>query len=213
MIKKVTVDSELADGVEREVYSRAPLWFYFPKTTDFYENRATPEQRAAIDKLNVTYGPVKVNQSFTSVIYQFGYGAPILFSSIRNNPDSYYRRNFKFLPRLIDHLQSSYIPQGYIVERILINMQLQHSQWSLNNIHPDLRSEDVEGGITILYYVNDSDGDTYFFNDTECIDRFSPIKGNALIYPANTYHAGSTPTATLNRSVLNMVFIPRPANI
>ena len=213
MIKLITVDSELANGVEKEVYSRSPLWFYYPKTTDFYENRATPEQRKVIDNLSAIYGPVKVNQSFTSVIYQLGYGAPVLFSTIRNNPDSYYRRHFSYLPQLIDHLQSTYIPQTYVVERILINMQLPHSEWSLNNIHPDLRDEDVQGGITILYYVNDSDGDTLFFNDVECIKRVAPVKGNAVIYPANTYHAGSTPVASQNRSILNMVFIPRPSNI
>lgn len=213
MIKTVTVDSDLADGVEREVYSRAPLWTYFPKTTDFYEKRASQHERDAIDLLSEKYGPVSVNESFTSVIYQIGYGKPILFSTIRNNPNTYYRQNFHFLPKLIDYLQFTYIPETYVVERILINMQLQHANWSLNNIHPDLRDEEVEGGITILYYVNDSDGDTYFFNKNECIHKTSPIKGTAAIYPANTFHAGSTPTIAKNRAIINMVFIPRPTNI
>lgn len=213
MIETITVDKQLADDVETEVYSRSPLWFYFPKTTDFYENRATPEQQKVIDRLSDIYGPVAVNQSFTSVIHQLGYGEPILFSAVRNNPNSYYRRSFRFLPQLIDHLQFTYIPRTYVVERILINMQLQHAKWTLNNIHPDLREEDVPGAITILYYVNDSDGDTYFFNNEECIKRIKPVKGTAAIYPANTYHAGSTPVESKNRTVLNMVFIPRPANL
>jgi hypothetical protein len=213
MVDIVQVDSALADGVESEVYSARPMWSYFPETTDFHSERASPEQKLSIEKHAQNYGPMSDTQRISSVIYQFGYGQSVLFANIRNNPNSAYRKLFYHIPNLIDHLQSKYIPSNYIVERFMVNMQMIRPQWSLNNIHPDIREGQVVDPITILYYVNDSDGDTYFFDNDTCIKRVQPVKGTAAIYPSTTMHAGSTPVRTQTRSVINMVFIPKPSNV
>ena len=205
MIEVVEIPIELANGVEKELYSIKPQWSYFDSTTDFY-NRASQEQQKVIDKHSKNYGPVIDTQRFSYIVYQHGYGATSFYSSIKTNPNSYHRKYFTFLPKLIDYLQDTYIPNNYEVERIFVNMQTVRPRWSMNNIHPDLK---MKGGITILYYVNDSDGDTYFFNNIECIKSVSPTKGKAVVYPADTFHAGSTPVTTETRTVINLVFIPR----
>ena len=85
-------------------------------------------------------------------------------------------------------------------------MQTIRPEFSINEVHPDFHNEDY---ITILYYVNDSDGDTYFFENDECIYRVPPVKGTAVMYPSTTLHAGSTPTKSNTRVVINLCFGPK----
>jgi hypothetical protein len=59
-----------------------------------------------------------------------------------------------------------------------------------------------------LYYVNDSDGDTVFFDDNKKeIERISPKKGRIAFFDGSIYHAG-TPSETNSRAVINFNFIP-----
>jgi len=59
--------------------------------------------------------------------------------------------------------------------------------------------------LVILYYVNDTDGDTYFFGkekDSELVQRVSPRKNRAVIFDGANYHASSLPT-NKHRIVIN----------
>jgi len=57
-----------------------------------------------------------------------------------------------------------------------------------------------------LYYVNDADGDTIFFNDKKQeIKRVSPKKGRIAFFDGSIYHCG-TPSNTKSRAVVNMNF-------
>lgn len=60
-----------------------------------------------------------------------------------------------------------------------------------NNPHIDSSSpHDV-----VLYYLDDTDGDTFFFDqDMNIVDRVSPKKGRAVIFNGLTYHSSSIPT-------------------
>jgi hypothetical protein len=110
------------------------------------------------------------------------------------------------MAKLVDYLQFTYIPKGYIVHRLMANMQTIRPQWSMNAPHPDFHNKDY---LTILYYVNNSDGDTYFFEGPECVNRVSPVKGTAALYASCMFHAGSTPVKTETRVVINMCFGPK----
>lgn len=67
-----------------------------------------------------------------------------------------------------------------------------------------------------LYYVNDSDGDTVFFNElfdgtkkdqfTES-QRVSPEAGKGVVFDGHIYHASSSPIASEYRCILNVDFI------
>lgn len=67
---------------------------------------------------------------------------------------------------------------------------------------------------SLIYYVNDSDGDTYLFDKSypeshiglSVIERITPKAGNALLLPSNLYHASSNPIHSQRRIVLNHVF-------
>ncbi len=101
--------------------------------------------------------------------------------------------------------------------RIKANLLYKNETYPLdfyNTPHHDLPGE--EGGETLLYYVNDSDGDTFIFKEetfdpnvkpTLTIDnRVSPKKGRAVLFNSNILHAGSPPTKSSLRIVLNFVF-------
>jgi hypothetical protein len=64
-------------------------------------------------------------------------------------------------------------------------------------------------GTTCIYYVNDSDGDTIFFEEdgvTE-IERVSPKKGRFVYFDSSIPHAGSPPKNHQVRCVINLNFI------
>jgi hypothetical protein len=74
--------------------------------------------------------------------------------------------------------------------------------------------DDIEPHMVLLYYVNDSDGDTLISDkeftgaepdygvDANIIERISPKKGRAILFDGHTYHAASVPKNNL-RCVLN----------
>jgi len=58
-----------------------------------------------------------------------------------------------------------------------------------------------------LYYVNDSDGETIFFDDNENeIKRITPKKGRIAFFNGNIPHSASLPTNN-TRAVLNFDFL------
>ena len=70
--------------------------------------------------------------------------------------------------------------------------------------HIDDSEEDV---ITAIYYVNESDGDTYFFdNDLKITNTISPKKGRMVLFDSNNFHSSSSPIDNEHRIVMNTVF-------
>jgi len=74
---------------------------------------------------------------------------------------------------------------------------------------------DCFGKKTLLYYVNDSDGDTTLYNEYytgEYINeltvqqKVSPKMGRAVLFDSNQLHAGSGPENSDYRIVINTVF-------
>ena len=59
---------------------------------------------------------------------------------------------------------------------------------------------------SLLYYVNDSDGDTKFFdNDYNQIQSVTPKKGRSVFFNSNLLHAGSNPIKNDVRIVVNSI--------
>ena len=59
----------------------------------------------------------------------------------------------------------------------------------------------------LLYYVNDSDGPTYFYNEAcELVDTVYPKPGRAVIFDGENVHAASNPVHAPFRIVINVDF-------
>lgn len=58
-----------------------------------------------------------------------------------------------------------------------------------------------------LYYINDSDGPTYFFNEKyELTDAIEPRMGRGVLFDGSQLHAGSNPVQYPFRFALNINF-------
>jgi hypothetical protein len=70
--------------------------------------------------------------------------------------------------------------------------------------HIDAYENDSMSGI---YYINDADGDTLFFdNDGNIVDRVTPKQGLFVYFNSNIFHAGQPPKLSPYRSVINFVW-------
>jgi antitoxin component YwqK of YwqJK toxin-antitoxin module len=68
--------------------------------------------------------------------------------------------------------------------------------------HLDTGNEELK---ICLYYVNDSDGDTYFFDDDGKVIHQETLKrGKAILFNNTVFHASSSPTKNSTRIVLNI---------
>jgi len=93
------------------------------------------------------------------------------------------------------------------IMRMKVNYLHKDENFTQQNYHtPHRDSSKDEECKTILYYVNDSDGDTVFLDSNDkIIKRISPKKGRALIFDSSLYHASTSPTKSDNRIVINTV--------
>jgi hypothetical protein len=70
-----------------------------------------------------------------------------------------------------------------------------------NGIHVDGWDDD---NLTALYYINDSDGDTHFFDeDKNIIKRVSPKKGRFVVFDNQQLHASQSPINYDKRIIIN----------
>lgn len=100
------------------------------------------------------------------------------------------------------------IKEDYFVYRCKVNMNLIDTRFEgkYNAPHIDNGFDDQ---ITAIYYVNDSDGDTFFFDDSgKVTKRVTPKKGTLVMWKGKVFHAKSSPTKTASRVVLNINLLP-----
>lgn len=73
-----------------------------------------------------------------------------------------------------------------------------------NHNQPHVDIDDKEH-VTKIYYVNDSDGDTFFFDKNhKLIQRVTPKKGRLIVFNGLILHAGSNPIKFDRRMVINI---------
>lgn len=136
----------------------------------------------------------------------YGFSYNILDAYNKNLKDE--RFIYRFLQPV--YYLSSYLKSNLteiIANRVFFQPPSTNPGMRRSGIHVDL----VEPHYVCLYYVNDSDGDTVFFDDdkeTE-IKRVSPKKGRIAFFDGSIPHCTSLPADNL-RVILNTDFRMEP---
>ena len=131
-----------------------------------------------------------------------------LFLTFNVEKNVYEKSNhFSIIQVLCNKLLQKYTKNDIFIKRAKVNLQPQNLKFNENNHntpHIDLKNEEHK---VLLFYVNDSDGDTFFFdNNKKIIKKVSPIKNRAIIFDGNILHAGSHPKNSDCRIVINIDF-------
>ena len=93
------------------------------------------------------------------------------------------------------------------IDRIKSNLNVNLTDYKEENYQPPHVDSPLDTFQSLLYYVNDSDGDTYFFDkDLNIVDTVSPKKNRAIVFPSNMIHAGSNPIKSNLMMVINFIF-------
>jgi hypothetical protein len=101
--------------------------------------------------------------------------------------------------------------EGDAILRIKLNCNFPVSKSIIGKPHID--STDALANKTSIYYLNDSDGDTIFFNESLDDDfteltikqKFTPKANTLITFDTNTIHCGCPPVNTLKRLIMNIV--------
>jgi len=209
MIKKIKVDKEYSDILKELLLHDS----YFP----WYYNQTT------------VLNPNSTDDADYGVLYDTGYGI-LLDKNVKEtsqfthtflNKNGEKSDNFNYLIELLDIIQENFGPIKNIL-RIKSNLLLKNESYSKNSYHPphvDWQddSNDYKKIISALYYVNDSDGDTIFFNEyfTSKFDfkhtkltiqkETTPESGSLLVFKSNQFHTSKPPILTERRVVINFI--------
>lgn len=106
--------------------------------------------------------------------------------------------NSKFMAIPMVVLKSVGVTQDQII-RVKANLMTREPEQIVNPRHTD----DEQEHIVLIYYINDSDGDTHIWLDDGSVEKVSPKRGRGVLFPGHLLHASSTPVDHRYRMVLN----------
>jgi|688.fasta_scaffold722623_2 hypothetical protein len=108
-----------------------------------------------------------------------------------------------------------FLQKNNIVCNQLIRAKLNLTTISNSDTYQTPHVDQVLDHKVFIYYVNDSDGDTIFFNesydgepkDLTIFERVSPQMGTGMVFDGLQYHAATNPKNYPYRCIINIDFI------
>ena len=99
-----------------------------------------------------------------------------------------------------------------VINRIKANTLLSEQGFTPQHFNVPHRDHDIENALSLIYYVDNSDGDTCIFTEFDAESkalgtpqRYKPVQGSAVVFNSNVYHASSNPVNSRRRTVINIV--------
>jgi hypothetical protein len=189
MIIKNLLPSSYETEIENALLGNNFPWYHYDITSDLVSPHT------------------KVNSS-TKDCHQFSH----MFFSDRITSE-YYRLIFPIIILLEKETGRKFSDRIIRIKANYLSREADYPE-SFHNI-PHCDGYNVE---TLIYYVNDSDGNTILFNEkpNDVVENkltikevVSPQRGNCLLFDSEYLHASSPPKTNKNRVVINMVFEKR----
>jgi len=109
-------------------------------------------------------------------------------------------------------LLNKILNNGDLLYRVKLNLNFPINGYNIGKAHIDTSLPECNK--TSIYYLNDSDGDTIFYNETNDTNfkslsikqKFTPKANTLVTFNTNNIHAASLPTTCKKRMVLNIVY-------
>lgn len=200
LIEPIILDNLIPESFQKEVHTAITTqttWQYEPATS-----MGSKESGNFIQGYDVFQDAMTIDcPQFTHFAMLNGQSSPA-FPALR--PMLYFVE--KRLNRRIDS-----------IGRVKINCTTRNGpRFTENNYNIPHVDATVDNLLTMIYYVNDSDGDTFLFNESHEQGRYisgvslkqrvTPKMGRAVIFDAKRFHAGSNPINESSRFVINFTF-------
>jgi len=197
-VRDCAIPSSLADSIERKVLSDVFPWYLIRDVEAEYLR----------DKENWT---VAEDENTVNTV-QFGYSAYSIDEKNQNPVQSSFAETREISDCCCENLDN--FSPYYL--RLKFNLLLNHTlvnREKYNTPHIDSR---LPNSYSMIYYVNDSDGDTIIFNEMVSPDkrerpekltikrRITPKKNRMVIFDGNYLHASTNPVNSEKRVVLNI---------
>jgi hypothetical protein len=184
------IDQQLQDAIEKVVTSTIFPWYY-----------------------GYTIDEETISKEDELYLYKDGYN-PQQFVHHVVADSRHQSEYYNLIASIIENYIDNHLKKNIEIKRAKFNLLLKDSNESYHYPHVDISSKDLGKIQTLIYYVNDSDGDTCIFNNTapktenvlEITNRITPCKGTAIVFDSNIFHASSNPIISDKRIVLNIVF-------
>jgi len=116
--------------------------------------------------------------------------------------------NSKYFDDVIKVFKGINFPyDGINLHRVKANLNFSINNYQSHNHQPIHKDNSNKNFRSFLYYVDDSDGDTLFFDeDLNVVDSIKPKKGMGILFNSNIKHAAQNPRKNFKRTVINYVF-------
>ena len=191
-----------ANEIEEIVKSSEFSWFYVDYTSGMskYPN-SNPKVSSILKKIKYHNKDLKFYDylHFSHSIYGFVENE---IKTTLNSDDRYLTLINDIVSEANIKLDENYTSKNFI--RSKINFQTHANESGYNHINPSHIDMNLNHYV-MLYYVNESDGDTLFFDDDgKLLKRVTPKKGRLVYFNGAIYHAGSNPIKYRERIVINI---------
>ena len=192
MIYTGKVSKELSDYIKDAILSNNDIdWLFCAETSTYDGDNSSFITENTLDTFQFEHRIVSA---------KYGVLDQDLLSQIISPLVNEYQKNWTNYPGLIH------------ISRAKINILTQNSL-SKDLYHTPHIDDDIKHWV-MIYYINDTDGDTYIFNETYdetkkqlTINRcISPEKGKFVVFNGKYFHSSSSPKKSTIRSVININF-------
>jgi Rps23 Pro-64 3,4-dihydroxylase Tpa1-like proline 4-hydroxylase len=92
------------------------------------------------------------------------------------------------------------------IDRVKANLTTRYNMTTKDKLDAVHKDHDDKNFLSLVYYVNDSDGDTIFYDENGNIEHNVTPQANSLVYfKSNISHAGMFPRLNKRKIVINFV--------
>ena len=128
----------------------------------------------------------------------------VFYQNDKINSDFYVRGPEKIITQ-IEKLNNKKFTRPYRIKSNL-TMRTPREDDTVGTVHNDYSTKNTY--MSAIYYIHDTDGDTFFYdNSGKIIKRVSPKQNRCVVFPSEMLHAGQTPKENEVRMVTNIVMV------